>query len=179
MPIGSFGGALRSVRERPGRRRYPQAIARANVAPEPRRCDHGLRSSGGAGMNVARQAALKAGVPVDVPAETVNRVCGSDCRRWLRAVAVAAGSTPYRRRTESMSNRISAEGARWGSAWATPKRPTRCWPRTHVRDQLVPHGAHRRGNRFPLPHPEGRTGRIRRGEPASRGPGTARRDVRG
>jgi acetyl-CoA C-acetyltransferase len=30
----------------------------------------------GAGMNVARQAAIKAGVPVEVPAETVNRVCG-------------------------------------------------------------------------------------------------------
>ena len=39
----------------------------------------------GAGMNVARQAALKAGLPVDVPAETINRVCGSGLQAVVHA----------------------------------------------------------------------------------------------
>src|SRR2546422_3756616 len=69
-------------------------------------------------MNVARQAALKAGVPVEVPGETVNRVCGSGLQAVVHAVeairvgyvdAVVAGGT------ESMSNaRYLLNGARWG-----------------------------------------------------------------
>ncbi len=73
---------------------------------------------GGAGMNVARQAALKAGVPKEVPSETVNRVCGSGLQAVVHAVeamqtgyidlAVAGG-------TESMSNApYLLKGARWG-----------------------------------------------------------------
>ena len=72
----------------------------------------------GAGMNVARQAAIKAGVPVEVPAETVNRVCGSGLTAVVHAVealragyvdAIVAGGT------ESMSNApYLLRGARWG-----------------------------------------------------------------
>ena len=72
----------------------------------------------GNGMNVARQAALKAGLPVDVPAETVNRVCGSGLQAVVHATeairvgyvdAVVAGGT------ESMSNApYLLKGARWG-----------------------------------------------------------------
>lgn len=40
----------------------------------------------GLGQNVARQAAIKAGVPIEVPCMTVNKVCGSG----LKAVALAA-----------------------------------------------------------------------------------------
>ena len=40
----------------------------------------------GQGQNVARQAAVKAGLPVEVPAMTINKVCGSG----LRSVALAA-----------------------------------------------------------------------------------------
>src|SRR6202008_1142152 len=73
---------------------------------------------GGAGMNVARQAAIKAGVPVEVPGETVNRVCGSGLQAVVHAVeairvgyvdAIVAGGT------ESMSNApYLLKGARWG-----------------------------------------------------------------
>src|SRR5690242_10370992 len=69
-------------------------------------------------MNVARQAAIKAGLPVDVPGETVNRVCGSGLQAVVHAVeairvgyvdAVIAGGT------ESMSNApYLLKGARWG-----------------------------------------------------------------
>src|SRR6185295_16611560 len=78
-PIGAFGGALKDV---------PAADLAAVVIREAltrARLDPGQVSDvvlgcvlqAGAGMNVARQAALKAGLPVRVPAETINRVCGS------------------------------------------------------------------------------------------------------
>jgi acetyl-CoA C-acetyltransferase len=72
----------------------------------------------GAGMNVARQAAIKAGVPVDVPAETVNRVCGSGLQAVVHAVeSLRAGYTKVvvAGGTESMSNApYLLKGARWG-----------------------------------------------------------------
>ena len=69
-------------------------------------------------MNVARQAALQGGVPVEVPAETVNRVCGSGLTAVVHAVeAVKAGfiDIVVAGGTESMSNApYLLEGARWG-----------------------------------------------------------------
>lgn len=61
----------------------------------------------GTGQNPARQAALKAGIPIDVPASTINTVCGSG----LHAVALAynsilaeQGSVLLAGGMESMSN---------------------------------------------------------------------------
>src|SRR5436190_2513020 len=72
----------------------------------------------GAGMNVGRQAALKAGVPVEVPGETVNRVCGSGLQAVVHAVeAIRVGyvDTMVAGGTESMSNApYLLKGARWG-----------------------------------------------------------------
>src|SRR5713101_2486613 len=72
----------------------------------------------GAGMNDARQAALKAGLPVEVPCETVNRVCGSGLQAVVHAVeAIAVGyiDTVVAGGTESMSGApYLLEGARWG-----------------------------------------------------------------
>jgi acetyl-CoA C-acetyltransferase len=119
-PIGSFGGALKDLSASDlGAIVIREAIARANVAPES--LDDvimGCVLQAGAGMNVARQAALKAGVPVDVPAETVNRVCGSGLQAVVHAAeAVAAGSGDIyvAGGTESMSNApYLLKGARWG-----------------------------------------------------------------
>jgi acetyl-CoA C-acetyltransferase len=119
-PIGSFGGALKDLSASDlGAIVIREAIARANVTPES--LDDvimGCVLQAGAGMNVARQAALKAGVPVDVPAETVNRVCGSGLQAVVHAAeAVAAGSgeTYVAGGTESMSNApYLLKGARWG-----------------------------------------------------------------
>jgi acetyl-CoA C-acetyltransferase len=73
---------------------------------------------GGAGMNVARQAAIKAGVPHEVPAETVNRVCGSGLQAVVHAVeATRVGYTTMvvAGGTESMSSApYLLKGARWG-----------------------------------------------------------------
>jgi acetyl-CoA C-acetyltransferase len=119
-PIGSFGGALKDLSASDlGAIVVREAIARAKVTPES--LDDvimGCVLQAGAGMNVARQAALKAGVPVDVPAETVNRVCGSGLQAVVHAAeAVAAGSGEIyvAGGTESMSNApYLLKGARWG-----------------------------------------------------------------
>ena len=119
-PIGSFGGALKDLTAADlGAVAIREALARANVAPaELDDVLMGCVLQAGAGMNVARQAALKAGVPVDVPAETINRVCGSGLQAVIHAVEgvrcgnahiIVAGGT------ESMSNApYLLKGARWG-----------------------------------------------------------------
>ena len=119
-PIGSFGGAFKDLSAADlGAVVIREAIARAGVDPK----DVGDVVMGcvlqaGAGMNVARQAAIKAGVPVEVPAETVNRVCGSGLTAVVHAVeAIKAGYVDLMIAggTESMSNApYLLKGARWG-----------------------------------------------------------------
>src|SRR6188474_1021956 len=119
-PIGSFGGALKDLSASDlGAVVIREAIVRARINP----ADLGDVIMGcvlqaGAGMNVARQAAIKAGVPVEVPGETVNRVCGSGLQAVVHAVeAVKAGFIDLilAGGTESMSNApYLLKGARWG-----------------------------------------------------------------
>src|SRR5262245_6903452 len=87
-PIGSFGGALRELSAADlGAIVIREAIRRADIdAKGLGDVIMGCVLQAGAGMNVARQAALKAGVPVEVPAETVNRVCGSGLQAVVHAV---------------------------------------------------------------------------------------------
>jgi acetyl-CoA C-acetyltransferase len=119
-PIGSFGGALKALSASDlGAIVIREAIARAGVNPaEIGDVIIGCVLQAGAGMNVARQAAIKAGVPVEVPAETVNRVCGSGLQAVVHAVeAVKAGYVDLivAGGTESMSNApYLLNGARWG-----------------------------------------------------------------
>jgi acetyl-CoA C-acetyltransferase len=119
-PIGAFGGALKDVGAVDlGAIVVREAIARAGVpSADIGDAVMGCVLQAGNGMNVARQAALKAGLPVEVPGETVNRVCGSGLQAVIHAVeairvgyvdAVVAGGT------ESMSNApYLLKGARWG-----------------------------------------------------------------
>ena len=119
-PIGSFGGVFKDLSAVDlGAIVIREAIARAGIDPK----DIGDVVMGcvlqaGAGMNVARQAALKAGVPVDVPAETINRVCGSGLQAVVHAVeALKVGYVDLMLAggTESMSNApYLLKGARWG-----------------------------------------------------------------
>jgi acetyl-CoA C-acetyltransferase len=119
-PIGSFGGVLKDLSASDlGAIVIREAIARAGIDPrEIGDVVMGCVLQAGAGMNVARQAAIKAGVPVEVPAETVNRVCGSGLQAVVHAVeAVKAGfiDVILAGGTESMSNApFLLEGARWG-----------------------------------------------------------------
>jgi acetyl-CoA C-acetyltransferase len=119
-PIGAFGGALKDLSASDlGAVVIREAIARAHVNP-PDISDvlMGCVLQAGAGMNVARQAALKAGLPVEVPAETVNRVCGSGLQAVVHAaeaVAVGYADLYVAGGAESMSNApYLLKGARWG-----------------------------------------------------------------
>ncbi len=119
-PIGAFGGALKDLSApQLGAIVIRDALGRAHVPPD--RVDDvvmGCVLQAGNGMNVARQAALGAGLPVTVPAETVNRVCGSGLAAVMHAAdAIAAGSAGIvvAGGTESMSNApYLLKGARWG-----------------------------------------------------------------
>ena len=119
-PIGSFGGQFRDVSAAElGATAIREAMARARVAPrDVGDVIMGCVLQAGAGMNVARQAALSAGIPVEVPAETINRVCGSGLQAVIHAaeaIAVGFTDTVVAGGTESMSNApYLLKGARWG-----------------------------------------------------------------
>src|SRR3989337_2212662 len=119
-PIGSFGGVLKDLSAADlGAIVIREAIVRAGInAADIGDVVMGCVLQAGAGMNVARQAALKAGVPVEVPAETINRVCGSGLQAVVHAVeAVKAGYVDLMLAggTESMSKApYIMRGARWG-----------------------------------------------------------------
>jgi acetyl-CoA C-acetyltransferase len=86
--IGAFGGALKDVPATAlGATVVSAALERAGMAPA--QVDEvilGCVLQAGLGMNPARQASIRAGVPESVPAYTVNKVCGSG----LKAVMLAA-----------------------------------------------------------------------------------------
>ena len=77
--IGTMGGALSTVPAAElGSIVIKEALNRAGVKAE--QVDHvymGCVIQAGLGQNVARQASVKAGLPVTTPAVTVNVVCGS------------------------------------------------------------------------------------------------------
>jgi 3-oxoadipyl-CoA thiolase len=88
-PIGRYGGALASARPDDLAATVLEALLR-RTAVEPARVDDvflgAANQSGEDNRNVARMAALLAGLPVDVPGVTVNRLCGSS----LQAINSAA-----------------------------------------------------------------------------------------
>ena len=87
-PIGSFGGTLKNITARQlGAICIKEAINRAGI--DPASIDEVVMGNvlqAGLGQNVARQMAMDAGIPKEVPAFTLNKVCGSG----LRAVGLAA-----------------------------------------------------------------------------------------
>ncbi|HEY4134958.1 MAG TPA: acetyl-CoA C-acetyltransferase [Alphaproteobacteria bacterium] len=78
-PIGAFGGKLGTLPAHElGARVIAEAIQRAKVeAGEVSEVVMGQVLTAGQGQNPARQASIKAGLPIDVPAYGVNHVCGS------------------------------------------------------------------------------------------------------
>lgn len=86
--IGSFGGSLKDVSAADlGALVIKEAVNRAGIKPKlVEEVVMGNVIQAGLGQNVTRQAAVKAGLPVEVPAMTINKVCGSG----LRCVALAA-----------------------------------------------------------------------------------------
>lgn len=86
--VGSFGGSLKDVPAVDlGALVIKEAVNRAGIKPEMvNEVIMGNVLQAGLGQNPARQAMIKAGLPVEVSAMTINKVCGSG----LRAVSLAA-----------------------------------------------------------------------------------------
>jgi acetyl-CoA C-acetyltransferase len=118
--IGAFGGALKDVSASElGRVVIEGALARAGI--DPADIDEVIMGNvlqAGGGMNPARQAAIAAGIPVNVSSFTVNKVCGSGLKAvTLAAQAIAAGDGELivAGGMESMSRApYILKDARWG-----------------------------------------------------------------
>ncbi|MBP1762735.1 MAG: acetyl-CoA acetyltransferase, partial [Firmicutes bacterium] len=87
-PVASFGGALKDINVTDlGSIVMSEAIKRAGIKAEVLdEVIFGCVLQAAQGQNVARQSAVKAGIPIEVTAMTINKVCGSG----LRAVSLAA-----------------------------------------------------------------------------------------
>ena len=120
--IGSFGGSLKDTpAAEMGAVVIKEALNRAGVKPE--NVDEvmfGCILTAGLGQNPARQAALKAGVPISVPAYTVGMVCGSGMKSVIegaRAILTGDANIVVAGGTENMSAAPYALPAeRWGAA---------------------------------------------------------------
>ena len=84
-PVGSFSGSLSGLSgAQLGSIVLSSLLERAKLSPaEVSEVILGQVLTGATGQNPARQASINAGLPIEVPAETINQVCGSG----LRAVA--------------------------------------------------------------------------------------------
>ena len=89
-PIGAFGGSLSGLQASDlGNIVISEALSRSQVGGEDvSEVVMGQVLTAGTGQNPARQASIGAGVPKEVPAMTINQVCGSG----LKAVALGASS---------------------------------------------------------------------------------------
>ena len=93
-PIGKLGGGLSSVDPTDlGATAITAALERADVAPD--QVQHvimGQVLQAGQGQIPSRQAQIKAGIPREVPSETINKVCASGMRSiGLADQAIRAG----------------------------------------------------------------------------------------
>jgi acetyl-CoA acetyltransferase family protein len=120
-PMGEYGGALRDLSAiELGAIAARAAMERSGTAPE--QIDHtvignALQTSGDA-IYGARHVALKAGVPIDKPALTVNRLCGSGIQSIIsgaQMIQLGEAETVLAGGMESMSQAPHVlRGARWG-----------------------------------------------------------------
>lgn len=119
-PIGAYGGSLKDISAvQLGTIVAKEALKRANVeATIVDEVIFGNVLQAGLGQNVARQVAVHAGIPVEVPSFTVNKVCGSGLKSVaLAAQAIMAGEADVilAGGTENMSQApYLLKSARWG-----------------------------------------------------------------
>ncbi|MBN2897544.1 MAG: acetyl-CoA C-acetyltransferase [Clostridia bacterium] len=118
--VGTFGGSLKDVTPMDlGATVIKEALVRAKV--EPATVDEvlfGCVLQSSYGQGIARQSAMKAGVPKEVPAVTINMICGSALKTVSMACqAILAGDADIvvAGGTENMSMAPYAlKNARWG-----------------------------------------------------------------
>ncbi|GAB3639706.1 acetyl-CoA C-acyltransferase [Spirosoma arcticum] len=108
-PIGSFGGVLSTLSATDlGAAAIQGALARAGVQPDQvQEVYMGNVVSANVGQAPAKQAALKAGLPANIPCTTINKVCASGTKAiMLAAQAIQLGQADVivAGGMESMSN---------------------------------------------------------------------------
>lgn len=119
-PLGSFGGVLSSLSAiELGTTAIKGALEAAGITPEQvEEVYFGNVCSANLGQAPARQAALKAGIPMSVPCTTVNKVCSSGIKTvMIGAQAIMSGQQDIivAGGMESMSNvPYYAPNTRWG-----------------------------------------------------------------
>ena len=119
-PIGAFGGAFKDVSAvELGKVAVKGALDSINL--DPKEVDElifGNVLGAGLGQNVARQVAVGAGIPIEKPSVTINKVCGSGLKAVsLAAQSIIAGDADVivAGGTENMSaSAFVLPGARWG-----------------------------------------------------------------
>ncbi len=125
--IGSFGGSLKDTSAPElGAVVIREVLSRGGVRPE--QVDEvmfGCVLTAGLGQNVARQASIKAGIPAEVPACTIDMVCGSGMKAVIEASrAILAGDADIivAGGTENMSAApYAVPAARWGARMGEAK----------------------------------------------------------
>ena len=125
--IGSFGGSLKNTpAAEMGAVVVKEALKRANIAPE--NVDEvmfGCILTAAQGQNVARQVAIKAGIPYSVPAYTVGMVCGSGMKSMIegaRSILAGDSDVVVCGGTENMSAApFASMDARWGARMGDKK----------------------------------------------------------
>ncbi|MBR4099202.1 MAG: acetyl-CoA C-acetyltransferase [Clostridium sp.] len=125
--IGSFGGSLKDTPAVDlGAIVIKEALNRAGVKPE--QVDEvmfGCILTAGLGQNPARQAAIKAGLPLSVPAYTVGMVCGSGMKSVIEAGRTIASGDAEIVVAGGMENMSAAPYAlpaeRWGARMGDKK----------------------------------------------------------
>ncbi|MEL6658188.1 MAG: acetyl-CoA C-acyltransferase [Bacteroidota bacterium] len=122
-PLGSFGGVLSSIAAPElGATAIKGALEAAGLTAEQvEEVYFGNVCSANLGQAPARQAALKAGIPISVPCTTVNKVCSSGIKSvMIGAQAIMTGQQDIvvAGGMESMSNvPYYVPNARWGSKY--------------------------------------------------------------
>ena len=119
-PIGKYGKTLSGFKATElGAMVVKEAVKRAGLEPtDIEECIMGNVIGAGLGQNPARQAAIGAGLPVEIGSFTVNAVCGSGMKAaMLAADAIKAGEYNVLA-VGGMENMSAApyllQGARWG-----------------------------------------------------------------
>jgi acetyl-CoA C-acetyltransferase len=129
-PLGTAGGALGSLQA--ADLAAPVLAALADAVPEAVR-EVVLGNCMGPGGDVARVASLAAGLPVEVPALTVDRQCASG----LAAIEVAAGLLAGRRGVALAGGVESASTAPWRYWPGTAEHPPRRYERAPFAPESV------------------------------------------
>jgi acetyl-CoA C-acetyltransferase len=120
-PIGKYGGSLRDFSAPDlGVVAARAALERAGIAPEEvNEVIFGHARQAGNGPNPARQIAVRCGIPVSVPAYTVNKACASGMKAIVlgyQEIVLGNAEVVLVGGVEAMSRvPYFLEGARWGA----------------------------------------------------------------